>query len=271
AICLQREDGPVLLLINWMTLAAFQISAYLEEVEQNVDHWFRRSSDKYVNAAKQAAADFLGANVANINFVENATRGLNSILKSIPLSPGDAILATNFTYNAVANACRAASAKSQGTEVVAFNITFPISSREAFIKNYTDFLDAHKNIKVAVIDVISSFPSMLLPWKELTAACRERGILACLDGAHVPGQLRIALEECGADFFVGNLHKWSFCPRGCAVIWVHQAHHHLVRPTVTSHIYDKKQPFPGDFDLQGTRDLTAYACVPDAIKFYHDI
>jgi isopenicillin-N epimerase len=56
-----------------------------------------------------------------------------------------------------------------------------------------------------------------------------------VDGAHALGQLPVNLGELGADYFVGNCHKWLCGARGSAVMWVHPARRQGVRPLVLSH------------------------------------
>ena len=56
---------------------------------------------------------------------------------------------------------------------------------------------------VAIIDSITSLPGVYLPWKEMVAICRERGILTVVDAAHSVGQEpNINLSEAGPDFWV---------------------------------------------------------------------
>jgi selenocysteine lyase/cysteine desulfurase len=55
---------------------------------------------------------------------------------------------------------------------------------------------------VAVIDSIASNPGVYLPWKEMVALCRERGILTVVDAAHSVGQEpNINLSKAGPDFW----------------------------------------------------------------------
>jgi selenocysteine lyase/cysteine desulfurase len=56
---------------------------------------------------------------------------------------------------------------------------------------------------VAVIDSIISTPGIYLPWKEMVALCRERGVLTVIDAAHSVGQEpNINLSEASPDFWV---------------------------------------------------------------------
>ena len=66
--------------------------------------------------------------------------------------------------------------------------------------------------------------------------------------------------------FLGNLHKWLFCPRGCAFLHVRSDQKDTIRPVIASNLYHKG--FPEEFLTQGTRDNTPFTVIPQAINFY---
>ena len=93
--------------------------------------------------------------------------------------------------------------------------------------------------------------------------------MVCIDGAHVPGQLDLNVSSLNPDFFVGNLHKWCYAMRGCALIWVAKEHQESCHPIATSHNY--KNDFQERFFDQGTDDITNYLIVPEALDYYQSI
>jgi selenocysteine lyase/cysteine desulfurase len=53
----------------------------------------------------------------------------------------------------------------------------------------------------------------------LGTACRERGILFCVDAIQSLGALRFDAQACHADFVVADAHKWMLGPEGVALFF----------------------------------------------------
>ena len=70
-------------------------------------------------------------------------------------------------------------------------------------------------------------------------------------------------------FSPGNLHKWAYAPRGCAILWIHPDFHDVIKPVVTSN--DDPQSIQVNFSYQGTADDTNYYTAANAIGFYKEI
>ncbi|XP_034305449.2 uncharacterized protein [Magallana gigas] len=241
----------------------------LDVVNDNPDVFYRQAWKPLMSTAIQAAAEFLGADPNNVVLVQNATTGINSVLKAFPWKKDDEILATTHTYRAVENACRKSAEFYKGGHIHQFEIGFPIKNEEEIVRNMASALDEHPNVRMAVLDHITSPSALLLPIKKMIEECRKRGVLVLIDGAHAPGQAEINLEELGPDFYTGNFHKWVYTPRGSAILWVHKDHQSWCTPLVTSHMYNKG--FQLEYGQQGTRDDTPYFLIPDAIQFYKDM
>jgi len=232
------------------------------EAEWEPVGFMRRTYDRGLRQALEPVAQFIGADAENGVFVENATAGINAVLRSWAFTTGDAILTTTHTYGAVLQALRYVCQRT-GATLIEVEVPFPIDGPEAVVAAveaaWTD------EVRMGVFDHISSATGLVYPIASLVALCKERGVLSLVDGAHVPGHLSLDIRELGADFYVGNLHKWLFAPKGCGVLWVAPQHRSQVHPVVISHGYGTG--LHAEFDWVGTRDFSAWLSARAGVAF----
>ena len=148
-------------------------------------------------------AKALGASPDNFVFVENVTEAINCVLKSMKFNAGDAVLITSHTYAAVNNTATYYCEK-HSLELLTLPITFPIKNEQQVYDWYEEMLQKHDNIKLVVIDHITSPTALLLPVKKLIEICHKHNALVLIDGAHAPGQIPVNIEELNCDFYGGK-------------------------------------------------------------------
>ncbi|XP_061184563.1 uncharacterized protein LOC133192588 [Saccostrea echinata] len=241
----------------------------LDEVNDNPDEFYRLKEHDLYMRARDAAAKFTGADPENLFFVQNTTTGVNSVLKSLQWQNGDGILTNVFTFRGVANTCRRVTEISSCVQIHQFDIKLPIKDEQEVVKSMTVQLDKHPQVRLVLLDHITSHTALVFPLKKMIEECRKRDVLVLIDGAHAPGQVELNLEDLHPDFYTGNFHKWLYAPRGCAVLWISKDHHDWCTPLVTSLMYRKNIQL--EYFDQGTRDNIPYFLVPDVLDFYKQI
>lgn len=87
-----------------------------------------------------------------------------------------------------------------------------------------------------------------------------------VDGAHALGQIPLDVPSIGADYYVGNAHKWLYSPKGSAFLWVHPDAQEEVWPVVVSG-GPGDTPFQQRFSWAGTADFSAYFALERAMEF----
>ncbi|GBD04658.1 Isopenicillin N epimerase [bacterium HR20] len=226
-------------------------------VRQHLHHELR-------NAAAAMAA-FMGARGEDLVFVENATTGVNAVIRSILplLDPGDELLTTSHVYNAVRQTLRYA-ADIAGCTYVEVPVPFPIGSAAEVVEAVRRAIT--ERTRFALFDHVTSPTGLVFPVEELVRMCKERGIMVMIDGAHAPGMLPLQLDELGADWYTGNFHKWLFAPKGCAFLWTAPRRQAMTHPVVISHGY--QNGYLAEFDFTGTKDWSTYLSAPAGLAFY---
>jgi len=239
-----------------------------DRIERQPVQFFVRDLEELLDQARAALAAFLGANAEDVVLVPSATAGVNAVLRSMKLKPGDELLTTNHEYNACRNALEFVAERAGATVVVA-EIPFPLeSSRQA----EAVILDAvTPRTRLALLDHITSQTALILPIEKLTKALADFDIPVLVDGAHAPGMVPVDLNELGAAYYTGNCHKWLCAPKGSGFLHVNAEYQASVRPAIISHGANStrrdRSRFLIEFDWTGTNDPTAMLCVPATLEF----
>ncbi len=231
-------------------------------MEANPDRFMRELLPGALRAAAARLARFLGAEARDLVFVENATTGVNAVLRSLELRRGDEILGTTHTYNAVRQAIREVCRRT-GAKPVEARIGLPVGHVDDLVAPIVRKMS--RRTKLVVLDHISSPTGLVFPIKRLARLARARGIPALVDGAHAPGQLALDIPSLGVDWYAGNCHKWLYAPKGCAFLWARRSAQQGLHPTVISHGYGKG--LAAEFDWTGTRDFSNWLALPEALGF----
>jgi isopenicillin-N epimerase len=232
-------------------------------MERNPTRFLALDLPDALRAAARALAAFVGGTGPDLVFLENATAGCNTVLASLRLSPGDEILLTDHAYAAVRKAAEHAAARA-GATVTEVRVPFPLHDPAEIVAPLAARLGPRT--RLVILDHVASPTAALFPVHELTRLCHDAGAQVLIDGAHAPGMLTLDIPSIGADWYVGNCHKWLMAPKGSGFLWAPPARAAELHPLVISHGYG--QGFAAEFDWIGTRDPTAWLCVPAAIAFH---
>jgi isopenicillin-N epimerase len=222
-----------------------------------------------LDAVKAELGPFLGAQPEDLAFVNNATTGVNAVLRSLPLEAGDEILLTDHGYNACNNAAEYV-AREAGARCVVARVPFPLASPEEVVEAV--LARVGPRTRLALLDHVTSPTGLVLPIARLVAELRERGVETLVDGAHAPGMLALDLDGIGAAYSTGNAHKWMCAPKGAAYLHVRRDLQDSVRPLVISHGANQTSPgrsrFRLEFDWMGTDDPSAVLALPAVLRFF---
>ncbi|KAK5227057.1 hypothetical protein LTR72_003047 [Exophiala xenobiotica] len=274
------------------------LRGYQKLAEAAPDKFLRYQYIDLLDKARERIARLLNVPVDECVFVQNATSGVNTVLRNLQYKEKDCIIYFDTIYGACEKTL--ASILETNPQVHLrkvghgqdFGYSLPCTHPEilnALSQTISRVIYDGYTPKVCIFDTIVSLPGVRFPFERITKMCKEYGILSVIDGAHGVGMIPLNLAQLDADFFVSNCHKWLYTPRGCAVFHVPRRNQHLIRTTFpTSHGYippptnsssvirnplppTEKSDFVNLFQFVATVDSSAYYCVPAALNFRQNL
>lgn len=245
-------------------------------MERNPVAFLGRQSAQLLSESRDALGAAIGARGADLVYIPNSTTGVNIVARSLPLKPGDEVLTTDMEYGACDATWLRVCAES-GAHYRRVEIPLPFRSGQIL----EQLLSAvTPRTRLIYQSHIASATALIFPVAQVCAAARQLGVATFIDGAHAPGQIELAIDAIGADFYVGNCHKWLCAPKGSAFLHARPDSQDRLHATVTSWGYARnladhagsegylgRTEFERRMQWQGTRDISSWLAVPAAIGF----
>jgi isopenicillin-N epimerase len=241
---------------------------YRAQMEREPVRFFVRELEPLLDDARNALAEFIGADAEGLAFVQNATAGVNAVLRSLDLDKFDELLVTTQEYNASRNTLDYVAAVN-GAKIVVVDVPFPIASPDVVVERMMEKVT--DRTRLLLIDHVVSQTAVIFPVERIVRELAQRGIDTFVDGAHAPGFLPLDVRAIGAAYYAGNLHKWVCAPKGAGFLYVRENRRAGVRPAIISHGANSprrdRSRFHLEFDWIGTFDPSPWLCVPDSLRF----
>ena len=225
-----------------------------------------RSTPTLLREAAARVAAFVGGRGEDLVFVDNATTGINAVLRSLPLTPGDELILTDHAYGAIANTA-AFVARARGAFVRTIPVPYPRFDPDTLVDRIAEAIGPHT--RLVIVDHIAAESALVFPVAAIAEHCHARGVPVLVDGAHAPGGIVLDVPAIGADYYVANLHKWACAPRSCGFLWAAPDRQADLHPTVISWGLD--EGFTREFDWVGTRDPSPFLAAPEGIAFLREL
>jgi selenocysteine lyase/cysteine desulfurase len=182
---------------------------WMARMEANPERFIRWDQYDYIDHVRAILARYIGANTSDVVLIDNASHGMNAVLRSLSerLDDGALVLDLSLAYQMVKNTLTYCEAVF-GHRVVTVNLTATPSTLpcaaagsshqctafddDAIVESVRRELAAHAGaIKLLSVSHITSIPAIVLPVARLAALAHEHGALIAVDGAHALGQLAL--------------------------------------------------------------------------------
>ncbi|KAF2307346.1 hypothetical protein GH714_026517 [Hevea brasiliensis] len=245
------------------------------------DHFYYNQLKPGILHSRSIVKSLINADhVDEVSLVDNATTAAAIVLQKSARSfyegrydKGDVAVMLHYAYGSVKKSVEAYVTRAGG-RVIEVQLPFPVKSKEEIIAKFREALEKGKEngkkVRLAVIDHVTSMPSVVIPIKELVKICREEGVNhVFVDAAHGIGCVDVDMKEIGPDFYTSNLYKWFFCPPSVAFLYSRkssgQDNNDDLHHPVVSHEYGNGLAVESSWI--GNRDYSAQLVVPSVLEF----
>ncbi len=237
-----------------------------KRIETEPVNFFMEEYSGILRNTARKLGEFVGTSGDNIVFVDNASTGINTVLKSLlpEIKPNDEILTTNHVYPGVRNTLKYIS-KISGCRIIEAYTPFPLKDKDELVNSLKKYIN--KNTYLVLLDHVVFSTGTIFPLKETIEFIKSNNILTFIDGAHAPGMLKLNIDDIGADWYTGNCHKWLYTPKGCAMLWSAPERQSMITPLTTSLFHG--EGYTREFDWQGTKNPIPFLSLSNAIDFHN--
>ena len=238
------------------------------QMERNPVEWLGRRADELMAGARARLGDLVGAAPDDIVFFPNPTTAINMVAHNLRLRPGQQVVTTDHEYGAMDRTWRKY-CEQAGADYVRVPIPLPVTTAADFVDRV--WAAVTSSTRVLFLSHLTSATGLVFPVEELCHRARSAGILAIVDGAHVPAHLPLDLRSIDCDVYTGALHKWLCAPKGCSFLYARPDVQSWLTPLIVSWGWESDHPSASQFvdhhEWQGTRDLSPFLAVGAAIDF----
>jgi len=228
------------------------------------EYFYHHDIPEALGRSKAIVAQFVGASIDDLVFVDNATDAMNTVIKSLALGAGDDVVITSFIYGPFDTLLQEISRRNKFNVIKAV-LPYPPQSDEDLIDPVLTAVTPAT--RLVIIDHISSPTGIIMPVKKIVAALNKRGIDCFVDGAHAPGQIPVNVTDIGAAYYTANHHKWICAPIASGFLHVRKDRQDPIMPAVGSSLAGQNTPFARRFDWIGTKGTSSAVMVGETIDY----
>lgn len=186
------------------------------------------SMEERVEAVRDACARMIGARPNEIDFMPNTSQGISTVALGLDWRRGDHIVLNESEYSSNRMPWFEAAARyGLDVTVVPERVTASGTRRVAL----DELVDAMTpRTRVLAVSHVQYCTGQRLDVRALGEACRDRGVLLCVDAIQSVGVVPVDVDAMGIDALAVDGHKWLLGPPGAGFLYVRDDVRRLVRP-----------------------------------------
>src|SRR5438477_3122939 len=220
------------------------------------------------NEFRDPLAKFIGCNRDELALLRNATEANSYIANGVDLKAGDEVLITDQEHPGGEHPWDLR-AKRYGIVVKKIKLPKPVPDAETVLNLFNEAITPRT--RMIFFSHITTVTGVVLPAKEICGLARSKGILSAVDGAHVPGMMKLDVAELGCDLYSASPHKWLQAPKGSGFLYVRDEVIDRLWNTIATEGWDDKKIRAERFQRIGSSNVPTLCGLRAAIEFANQI
>jgi len=220
------------------------------------------------NEFRDPLAAFVGCHRDEIAILRNATEANSYIANGVDLKAGEEVLITDQEHPGGEHPWDLR-AKRYGIVVKKITLPKPAQNAGQIVQLFADAITPRT--RVIFFSHITTVTGVVLPAKEICALARSKGILSAVDGAHVPGMMRLNLHELGCDMYSSSPHKWLQATKGSGFLYVRDEVIDRLWNTIATEGWDDTKLRAERFQRIGSSNVPALWGLRASVKLANEI
>jgi isopenicillin-N epimerase len=220
------------------------------------------------NEFRDPLAAFIGCSRDEVALLRNATEANSYIANGVDLKAGDEVLITDQEHPGGEHPWDLR-AKRYGLVVKKVALPKPVARASEVLNKFNDAITSRT--RAIFFSHITTVTGVVLPARELCALARSKGILSAVDGAHVPGMMKLNVRELGCDMYSASPHKWLQAPKGSGFLYLREEVMDRVWNTIATEGWDDRKLKAERFQRIGSSNVPALCGLRAAIELANQI
>ena len=217
-------------------------------------------------SARSIAASLFNCDASDLILTQNSTSGIQMVMQSLLLEPGDEILSTDMEHSCVRTL---SSYLEQERGIVMRKHTIDaFAGSDKFCQGVVDLVSERtKLVLVSEVNCLSGWRPNLKP---LIEEMDRRSIALLVDGAHGPGQGPLSISK--YPFWVASGHKWMGAPNGTGFLYVRKDWQNRLKPVaIGDRFFNPEFSFAHRFEWPGTCDVVRFRGLEAALRLQREL
>ena len=220
------------------------------------------------NEFRDPLAEFVGCKRDEIALLRNATEANSYIANGVDLKAGDEVLITDQEHPGGEHPWDLR-AKRYGVVIKKITLPKPVPDAVTVLNLFNEAITPRT--RVIFFSHITTVTGAVLPAKEICALARSKGILSAVDGAHVPGMMKLDVHDLGCDMYSASPHKWLQATKGTGFLYVRDEVIDRVWNTIATEGWDDTKLRAERFQRIGSSNVPTLCGLRAAIAFANQI